>query len=189
MATCIAFRVEVSDLLKDCCTILGASVVLKQVAGLWDREVSVFFSTNGTGSDGVGTWQGVEACLYAIRSISKRVPSDESQVVPTVMDLIPRLPPRPEMWYVASRAAVLASAPALTCVCAPAPATTQAVGDRAGGPLCWLASQASHPRALAKLRARPFASRVAQRALTLPRLPLLPRLCSVPRFLRRWCGG
>jgi hypothetical protein len=47
-------------------------------------------------------WQGVEACLYCIRSIARRVEHGESNVIPAVMELMPRFTQNPYLRYTAT---------------------------------------------------------------------------------------
>ena len=53
-------------------------------------------SGNASGAEAPG-WEGVEATLYAIRSLSRDVPHDEAHLMPRVFDLLPRLPPHTEL--------------------------------------------------------------------------------------------
>src|SRR5205823_2012 len=36
-------------------------------------------------------WQGLEACLYCIRSIARKVESDETSIIPSVMEILPQI--------------------------------------------------------------------------------------------------
>ena len=87
---------------------LGVGAVLNTISTILQREVEVFLATNGAGRDGVGAWQTVEACLFALRSISRRVPMDEATIIPLVMRFIPSLPrDKTLMWCVGWRASWL----------------------------------------------------------------------------------
>lgn len=78
--------------------------MLNTISTILQREVEVFLATNGAGRDGVGAWQTVEACLFALRSISRRVPMDEATIIPLVMRFIPSLPrDKTLMWCVGWR--------------------------------------------------------------------------------------
>eukprot|EP01138_Halocafeteria_seosinensis_P013372 gb/GECG01013658.1/.p1 GENE.gb/GECG01013658.1/~~gb/GECG01013658.1/.p1 ORF type:complete len:1187 (+),score=123.57 gb/GECG01013658.1/:1-3561(+) len=99
------FRYDISDLYLDLCCILGSSVVLEILAERLDSQLNSFRSTGGAGKIDrqtnlpVGTWQGVEATMYAIRSIGRYVPADESRVLPVLMkrETLEMFPGKPEM--------------------------------------------------------------------------------------------
>lgn len=49
-----------------------------------------------------GSWQGVEACLFAIRCMGKEIPTNEESVVPRIIEMLPRLPGSSHLRYTAS---------------------------------------------------------------------------------------
>ena len=79
-----------ADTIDDCCRLLGGDAVLRNSGSALEEECHrvAALPQNRQMSD----WQGIEAYLYAIQTISMYVPSDEPQVIPFVMGLIPQLP-------------------------------------------------------------------------------------------------
>mmetsp|Transcript_19136 Transcript_19136/g.29181 ORF Transcript_19136/g.29181 Transcript_19136/m.29181 type:complete len:1057 (-) Transcript_19136:2339-5509(-) len=79
-----------ADTIDDCCRLLGGDAVLRNVGGALEEECHrvAALPQNRQPSD----WHGIEAYLYAIQTIAMYVPSDEPQVIPFVMGLIPQLP-------------------------------------------------------------------------------------------------
>lgn len=94
------FRGDVADLFKDACTMIRSSTTVAFIAGVLDREVPQFTASKGAGVGGVGTWQTIEACLFALKCISNRVGSDESANILRVLTFIPTLPEIVPVWYV-----------------------------------------------------------------------------------------
>lgn len=96
------FRYRIADLLQTACVILGGRTVLaglaEQVGGQWDT----FQTTHGAGRvlapvEGgperlVGTAHGLEAALYAVRTIASHVREDEDEFLGAVLALVPQLP-------------------------------------------------------------------------------------------------
>ena len=83
-------RLYFADTIEDCCRLLGGEAVLRSTGDQLQEECHRVASLpqNRQLSD----WHGIEAFLFAIQAISMYVPSDEPQVVPFVMNLIPQLP-------------------------------------------------------------------------------------------------
>lgn len=52
--------------------------------------------------DEPGAWQGVEACLFAARSIGRDVPTNEETIVPQIVGMLPRLPGNHHVRYTAT---------------------------------------------------------------------------------------
>eukprot|EP00986_Skeletonema_menzelii_P008176 scaffold3367_cov142-Skeletonema_menzelii.AAC.2 len=79
-----------ADTIDDCCRLLGGDAVLRNIGGALEEECHrvAALPQNRQPSD----WHGIEAHLYAIQTIAMYVPSDEPQVIPFVMGLIPQLP-------------------------------------------------------------------------------------------------
>lgn len=79
-----------ADTIDDCCRLLGGDAVLRNVGGALEEECHrvAALPQNRQLSD----WHGIEAFLHAIQTIAMYVPSDEPQVIPFVMGLIPQLP-------------------------------------------------------------------------------------------------
>jgi transportin-3 len=76
-------RFHVSETLEDCCRLLGDSLVMKRMSELFRTAAQ-----QGTATQ----WQGIEACLACMNALHKFVPSDESDVLPAVFQLLPQLP-------------------------------------------------------------------------------------------------
>lgn len=78
--------------MKEVCHCLGGVYCVQQVAGKLQEEMAPIMQ------DPAATqrcWRGVEACLWAIRSMASLVPEQESLVVPQVMHMILQLSPQP----------------------------------------------------------------------------------------------
>ncbi|CAB1115460.1 unnamed protein product [Ectocarpus sp. CCAP 1310/34] len=93
-------RYDVADVLRDVCRILGGVQCLRQVVILLDQELA----TLGTLArpDEPGAWQGVEACLFATRSIGRDIPTNEETIVPQIVGMLPRLPGNHHVRYTAT---------------------------------------------------------------------------------------
>ena len=81
------FRHEIGDTLKDCCLVLGSQRCLQRAYDLLSTAASS------------GSWQMVEAPLFAMRSIGAEIEPQESAVVPLIMAAIPNLPAHPKIRY------------------------------------------------------------------------------------------
>jgi hypothetical protein len=93
------FRYDCHDTLLLCSSVAGYKEVLSFLANSLQTEMGIFSARHqqsGYRMDSPG-WEGVEACLYGIRCISKDVPTEESEVIPAVFELLPRLPPHTEL--------------------------------------------------------------------------------------------
>ncbi|KAF8311617.1 ARM repeat-containing protein [Clavulina sp. PMI_390] len=86
------FRHVMGDTLKDCCIVLGTSVCLKSA---YDKAALAVNKPNIS-------WQEIEAPLFSMRSMGAEVNPEDDEVVPLIMDLIPRLPPHPQVRYAAT---------------------------------------------------------------------------------------
>jgi hypothetical protein len=93
------FRYDCHDTLLLCSSVTGYKDVLSFLAHSLQTEMGTFSARHqlsGQRMDSPG-WEGVEACLYGIRCISKDVPPEEGEVMPAVFELLPRLPPHTEL--------------------------------------------------------------------------------------------
>jgi len=81
-------RDHVADTLEDSCRLLGGDLVLLKLGERLQEECQ--YTANV--ADPLSSWHGIESCLFAFRSISLYVPSDESAILPFVMTLLPQLP-------------------------------------------------------------------------------------------------
>ncbi|CAN0113344.1 unnamed protein product, partial [Hapterophycus canaliculatus] len=90
-------RYDVADVLRDVCRIVGGVPCLQQVVLILEQEVASLAKPNAPGS-----WQGVEACLFAIRSMGKEIPTNEGTIVPRIVEMLPRLPANSRVRYTAS---------------------------------------------------------------------------------------
>lgn len=93
------FRYDCHDTLLLCSSVAGYKDVLSFLANTLQTEMGTFSARHqqsGHRMDSPG-WEGVEACLYGIRCISKDVPTEENEVIPAVFELLPRLPPHTEL--------------------------------------------------------------------------------------------
>ena len=79
-----------ADTVDDCCRLLGGDAVLRNVGSALEKECHRVAALPQNRQ--VTDWHGIEAYLFAIQTIAMYVPSDEPQVIPFVMGLIPQLP-------------------------------------------------------------------------------------------------
>lgn len=78
-----AFRHDIGDTLKDCCSVLGTAACLGRSLDIIESEVAKGAS---------GSWQAIEAALFSMRAMGMRVDLQEDQIMPRVFAAIPRLP-------------------------------------------------------------------------------------------------
>lgn len=83
-----AFRHYMGDTLKDCCYVLGPETCLARSLQLIEAALSTD-----------ARWQDLEAPLFSMRSMGGQVDLRDEQVVPRILDLVPRLPPHPRLRY------------------------------------------------------------------------------------------
>jgi len=83
-------RLYFADTIEDCCRLLGGEVVLRSTGDPLQEECRRVASLPPEKQ--LSDWHGMEAYLYAIQAVSLYIPSDERQVIPFVMGLIPQLP-------------------------------------------------------------------------------------------------
>jgi transportin-3 len=82
------FRHVIGDTLKDCCQVLGSTICLRHAYDLVARA-----SSEGR------SWQDIEAPLFAMRSMGAEVDPNESEILPLILDSIPKLPQHPKIRY------------------------------------------------------------------------------------------
>ena len=82
------------DTLKDCCYVLGTAACLRAA---YDMVTIALNRPPGSVS-----WQEIEAPLFSMRSMGAEVNPADDEVVPLIMDLIPRLPDHPQVRYAAT---------------------------------------------------------------------------------------
>ncbi|WWC63014.1 uncharacterized protein I303_105612 [Kwoniella dejecticola CBS 10117] len=85
------FRHRMGDTLKDCCHLLGAPICLK-------RSYDLIVDAMGKSSP---KWQEIEAPLFSMRSMGAEVSPDDDEVLPHIMDMLPKLPDHPKIRYAA----------------------------------------------------------------------------------------
>jgi transportin-3 len=85
------FRHRMGDTLKDCCQVLGAPTCLR-------ASYELVVEAMGKPSP---SWQEIEAPLFSMRSMGAEVDRHDDEVMPHVMDLLPRLPDHPRIRYAA----------------------------------------------------------------------------------------
>ncbi|KAK4333544.1 mRNA transport regulator MTR10 [Rhodotorula toruloides] len=86
------FRHKIGDTLKDCCKVLGAGPCLQQAYDVIARAVAA--------GDAV-RWQDVEAPLFSMRSMGAMIDVHDNELVPKIMELLPKLPQHPRIRYAA----------------------------------------------------------------------------------------
>ncbi|KAL7422250.1 Nuclear import receptor [Cryptotrichosporon argae] len=86
-----SFRHRMGDTLKDCCQVLGAPACLRQS---YDLVVAAM-------SKPTPSWQQIEAPLFSMRSMGAEVDPNDDEVMPHIMELLPKLPDHPKIRYAA----------------------------------------------------------------------------------------
>lgn len=86
-----SFRHRMGDTLKDCCQVLGAPTCLRRS---YDMVVAAMAKP-------IPSWQEIEAPLFSMRSMGAEVDPDDDEVMPHIMDLLPKLPAHPRIRYAA----------------------------------------------------------------------------------------
>ena len=86
-----AFRHRMGDTLKDCCHVLGAATCLRKS---YDLVVNAL-------AKGSPSWQEIEAPLFSMRSMGAEVDPNDDEVLPHIMDMLPKLPTHPRIRYAA----------------------------------------------------------------------------------------
>jgi len=85
------FRHRMGDTLKDCCHVLGAPTCLR-------RSYDLILTALGRSSP---SWQEIEAPLFSMRSMGAEVDPNDDEIMPHIMDLLPKLPDHPRIRYAA----------------------------------------------------------------------------------------
>lgn len=86
-----SFRHRMGDTLKDCCQVLGAPTCLRRS---YDMVVAAMAKPTPS-------WQEIEAPLFSMRSMGAEVDPNDDEVMPHIMDLLPKLPAHPRIRYAA----------------------------------------------------------------------------------------
>ena len=71
-------RFNIGETIEDCCRLIGGHVVLERIGQHLKQS-----------SD---SWITIEACLYALQSLHRYIPSDEEKYLPSCFAMIPQLP-------------------------------------------------------------------------------------------------
>jgi len=74
-------RIYTADTIEDTCRLIGGSEVLQQIG----KRIQFIHER---AQNGQPDWREIEACLFAIKSVSNYIPQDESAVIPHVMNLL-----------------------------------------------------------------------------------------------------
>lgn len=94
------FRHNMGDVLKVCVDVLGAEEAL-----LRPYKLLTGFVVTGAGPDGAldpsVPWQKIEAPLFALRTMGKKVSDSEGKMLPDIMEMLPKLPAHPKVRYAA----------------------------------------------------------------------------------------
>jgi transportin-3 len=85
------FRHRMGDTLKDCCQVLGAPACLRKS---YDMVVAAMSKPSPS-------WQEIEAPLFSMRSMGAEVDPDDDEVMPHIMEILPKLPDHPRIRYAA----------------------------------------------------------------------------------------
>ena len=85
------FRHRMGDTLKDCCHLLGAPTCLRKS---YDLVIAALAKPSPT-------WQEVEAPLFSMRSMGAEVDPNDDEILPHIMEMLPKLPDHPKIRYAA----------------------------------------------------------------------------------------
>ncbi|CCG80943.2 Uncharacterized protein C11G11.07 [Taphrina deformans PYCC 5710] len=89
------FRHDMGDVLKDCCNVVGGSVCLGKA---FDKIQSLMQRSK---TEQV-KWQDIEAPLFSMRAMAREISSEESAVLPHIMNTLLSLPEHPKIRYAAT---------------------------------------------------------------------------------------
>ncbi|GMI24012.1 hypothetical protein TeGR_g12999, partial [Tetraparma gracilis] len=78
-------RFFVGDTIEDCCRLLGCDAVLAQIGARIQKVVTR--QQQQSPAERAQQWQGIESCLFAVKSVSKFIPKSEEAMIPHVMNL------------------------------------------------------------------------------------------------------
>ncbi|KAJ3013659.1 UNVERIFIED_CONTAM: Nuclear import receptor [Siphonaria sp. JEL0065] len=93
------FRHNMGDVLKACVLVLGQNESLSRPYRILQ---SFLLSTAPGGTLNANTpWQQIEAPLFALRTIGRKISNDENTVLPLIMGMLPQLPQHPKVKYAA----------------------------------------------------------------------------------------
>lgn len=90
------FRHEMGDVLKDCCSVVGASRAL----GTAFSKVCAGLEAQANGQQ--VPWQVIEAPLFSMRAMAREVDSYEDEILPQIMKVLVQLPEHEKIRYAAT---------------------------------------------------------------------------------------
>ena len=91
-----SFRHQIGDTLKDCCAVLTATRCLRRSYDIIASSLAQALATGGEPK-----WQDIEAPLFSMRSMGAEVDPRDDDIMPEIMDILPKLPPHPKIRYAA----------------------------------------------------------------------------------------
>lgn len=89
------YRYVAAEALLDLSAVLSPAVCLQQIYSLLQKECVAFEQDHSV-------WHGLEACMYCLRSIARRVDASENVVIPQMMRLLPQFSNNPHLRYTAT---------------------------------------------------------------------------------------
>ncbi|ODV78624.1 ARM repeat-containing protein [Suhomyces tanzawaensis NRRL Y-17324] len=89
------FRYEMGDVLKNCCSVLGATKALS----IPFQQIQQIISNPENSSS---NWQNLESALFSMRTMAKEVPTKERTILPSIMSYLVQLPEHPKIRYSAT---------------------------------------------------------------------------------------
>lgn len=90
------FRHEMGDVLKDCCSVVGASRALNKAF----TKIVTQLELQARGQ--IVPWQTIEAPLFSMRAMARQVDTSESEMLPRIMKLLVQLPEHEKIRYAAT---------------------------------------------------------------------------------------
>lgn len=90
------FRYDMGDVLKDSCAVIGAENALSIPFG----KLQTLMQAQAQGEQVM--WQEIEAPLFSMRAMAKEVSSNESKMLPQIMQYLVKLPENPKIRYAAT---------------------------------------------------------------------------------------
>lgn len=88
-----SFRHEMGDVLKDCCVVVGYSRCLSLAFGL--IKSCLERKANGIPVP----WQDIEAPLFSLRAMAREIPTDETNILPELINIILKLDDHDKIRY------------------------------------------------------------------------------------------
>lgn len=86
------YRYFAADTLIDCTAVIGSNECLQLIWNELQRQYNIYNNDNTQ-------WHRLEACLYCIRCIARKIDNDENTVIPQLFNILPHISSNAHMRY------------------------------------------------------------------------------------------